>query len=138
MSHFISGSNFWFIFHRVSFFKTNLCLKVSIIPTWIIQPHIVCFIRKQLTQSFFTFWSNRVFIEHWFLHECFNNWNITRCSFKPQICPTVCVRIIIKPVNCDWIIQWIWLINRRLIDLCINIKHKQNQTFHVCFWKLKY
>ena len=137
VSDFICTPNFRFVFDGVSFFKTNLCLKISIIPTWIIQPHIVCFIRQQLTKSFFTTWSNGVFVEHCFLHECFNNCNITRCSFKPQICSTVCVRIIIKTVNRDWIIQRIFRINRRLIDYWINMKRNQQQSFHVYFHKIK-
>ena len=83
MSYLISGSNFWFVRNRIPFFKTNLCLKITTWSTRIIQPHIICFIWKQLTQSFFTKCSNRVFVEHCFLHECFNNCNITGRSFKP-------------------------------------------------------
>jgi len=139
MSWFIRKPDLWFVRNGKSFFKTNLCLKITAWSAWIIQSFVVCFVRQQLTKSFFTLWSNGVFVEHCFLHECFNNCNVTRCSFKPQVRPTVCVGIIIKPVNCYRIVQRIWRINLWLwlIDHLINVQHNQNQCFHVYCHKIK-
>lgn len=73
--------DFAWIRNGKSFFKTHFGLIVAGRSTWIIQPHIVCFVRHKLTKSFRPRPWNWIRVEICFTDERQHNVNVSWRSF---------------------------------------------------------
>lgn len=136
--------NFAWIRNGKSFFKTHFGLIVAGRSMWIIQPHIVCFVRHKLTKSFRPRPWNWIRVEIRFTNERQHNVNVSWRSFISQIRPSVFVWIIIFSNDQYFIVKRIWIVYFRNISFPTFKRSNQKQQsgdkykwFHVEYYSNK-
>ena len=119
--------NFAWIRNGKPFFKTDLCLIITGTSAWIIQPHIVCFVRHKLTQSLHPRPWNWLRVEICFTDDRQHNVDISWRSLISQIRPSVFVWIIIFSNDQYFIIKRIWIVYFRNISFTALKRSNQKQ-----------